>query len=135
MICGIRGRTHFIYFQTPRSILLCLLKQSLKVSNIPIHYSLFFWISSFSNTMYAIFWLGSSLGFRPIAGGCGGSGKEFSENLGGNVPREQFTIVILTYEREQVSLSDVFNIFTIVKHVIFLGINWVVGSSKWSSLS
>lgn len=46
---------------------------------------------------------GSALGFRPIGGGCGGSGKEFSENLGGNLPREQFTIVILTYEREQVS--------------------------------
>lgn len=51
----------------------------------------------------AIFHLtGSGLGFRPIGGGCGGSGKEFSENLGGNLPREQFTIVILTYEREQV---------------------------------
>lgn len=47
-------------------------------------------------------YLGSGLGFRPIAGGSGGSGKEFSENLGGNIPREQFTIVILTYEREQV---------------------------------
>ena len=49
---------------------------------------------------------GSSLGFRPIAGGCGGSGKEFSENLGGNLPREQFTIVILTYEREQVFIFN-----------------------------
>lgn len=49
--------------------------------------------------------LGSGLGFRPIAGGCGGSGKEFSENLGGNLPREQFTIVILTYEREQVFIG------------------------------
>jgi len=48
------------------------------------------------------FSVGSSLGFRPIAKGSGGSGKEFSENLGGNLPREQFTIVILTYEREQV---------------------------------
>jgi len=50
---------------------------------------------------------GSSLGFRPIAGGCGGSGKEFSENLGGNLPREQFTIVILTYEREQVLIESI----------------------------
>lgn len=50
----------------------------------------------------ANFITGSGLGFRPIGGGCGGSGKEFSENLGGNLPREQFTIVILTYEREQV---------------------------------
>lgn len=45
---------------------------------------------------------GSKLGFRPINGGSGGSGKEFSESLGGNSPREQFTIVMLTYEREQV---------------------------------
>ncbi|XP_057374862.2 exostosin-3-like [Daphnia carinata] len=51
--------------------------------------------------------LGSGLGFRPIAGGSGGSGKEFSENLGGNLPREQFTIVILTYEREQVLIESV----------------------------
>jgi len=35
--------------------------------------------------------LGSSYGFRPIGQGSGGSGKEFSEALGGNVPREQFT--------------------------------------------
>ena len=52
-----------------------------------------------------IVFIGSALGFRPIGGGCGGSGKEFSENLGGNFPREQFTIVILTYEREQVRQS------------------------------
>jgi len=35
--------------------------------------------------------LGSSYGFRPIGQGVGGTGKEFSEALGGNVPREQFT--------------------------------------------
>ena len=34
---------------------------------------------------------GSGLGFRPIGKGAGGAGKEFSEALGGNVPREQFT--------------------------------------------
>ena len=38
-----------------------------------------------------VFFLGSSYGFRPIGKGAGGSGKEFSEALGGNVPREQFT--------------------------------------------
>ncbi|XP_067928129.1 exostosin-like 3 isoform X2 [Watersipora subatra] len=42
---------------------------------------------------------GSPYGFRPINGGAGGSGKEFSQALGGNHPREQFTIVILTYDR------------------------------------
>ena len=47
---------------------------------------------------------GSPVGFRPIGSGAGGSGKEFSESLGGNSPREQFTIVMLTYEREQASL-------------------------------
>ncbi|CAH2068640.1 unnamed protein product, partial [Iphiclides podalirius] len=46
--------------------------------------------------------LGSAAGFRPIAAGAGGSGREFSEALGGDRPREQFTIVILTYERETV---------------------------------
>ncbi|CAH4030754.1 unnamed protein product [Pieris brassicae] len=46
--------------------------------------------------------LGSAAGFRPVGAGAGGSGKEFSEALGGDRPREQFTIVILTYEREAV---------------------------------
>lgn len=47
-------------------------------------------------------YMGSAAGFRPIGAGAGGSGKEFSEALGGDRPREQFTIVILTYERETV---------------------------------
>ncbi|XP_045508834.1 exostosin-3 [Colias croceus] len=46
--------------------------------------------------------MGSAAGFRPIGAGAGGSGKEFSEALGGDRAREQFTIVILTYEREAV---------------------------------
>lgn len=50
--------------------------------------------------------IGSSMGFRPIGKGSGGAGKEFSEALGGNYPREQFTIVILTYEREQVLMDS-----------------------------
>lgn len=50
---------------------------------------------------------GSGMGFRPIGKGAGGAGKEFSEALGGNYPREQFTIVILTYEREQVLMDAV----------------------------
>lgn len=50
--------------------------------------------------------VGSHMGFRPINKGSGGSGKEFSESLGGNFPREQFTIVILTYEREQVLMDS-----------------------------
>ncbi|KAF4528806.1 hypothetical protein B566_EDAN017309 [Ephemera danica] len=51
--------------------------------------------------------IGSGLGFRPIGHGAGGSGREFSEALGGNLPREQFTIVLLTYEREQVLLASI----------------------------
>ncbi|XP_073971807.1 exostosin like glycosyltransferase 3 [Rhodnius prolixus] len=50
--------------------------------------------------------LGSGMGFRPIGGGAGGAGKEFCDSLGGNVPREQFTIVMLTYEREQVLMNS-----------------------------
>ncbi|XP_072038914.1 LOW QUALITY PROTEIN: exostosin-like 3 [Amphiura filiformis] len=49
---------------------------------------------------------GSGLGFRPIGGGAGGAGKEFQESIGGNVPGEQFTIVMLTYERETVLLTS-----------------------------
>lgn len=54
---------------------------------------------------------GSGVGFRPIGKGAGGAGKEFCESLGGNSPREQFTIVMLTYEREQVNI--VFNSFQV----------------------
>lgn len=49
--------------------------------------------------------IGSGYGFRPIGKGEGGAGKEFSEALGGNVPREQFTLVMLTYERENVLIT------------------------------
>ncbi|RZB38838.1 exostosin-3, partial [Asbolus verrucosus] len=51
--------------------------------------------------------MGSGRGFRPIGQGQGGAGKEFSEALGGNSPREQFTVLLLTYEREQVLLDSV----------------------------
>lgn len=49
--------------------------------------------------------IGSEYGFRPIAGGEGAAGPEFAHSLGGNVIREQFTIVMLTYERESVLLD------------------------------
>ncbi|XP_044750897.1 exostosin-3 [Coccinella septempunctata] len=51
--------------------------------------------------------MGSGRGFRPIGQGQGGAGKEFSEALGGNQPREQFTVLLLTYEREQVLLDSI----------------------------
>ncbi|KAF6206035.1 hypothetical protein GE061_017260 [Apolygus lucorum] len=50
--------------------------------------------------------IGSGKGFRPVGGGAGGAGKEFCDSLGGNSPREQFTIVMLTYEREQVLMNS-----------------------------
>jgi hypothetical protein len=49
--------------------------------------------------------IGSEYGFRPIAGGEGAAGPEFSHSLGGNVIREQYTIVMLTYEREAVLID------------------------------
>ena len=39
-------------------------------------------------------------GFRPIAGGQGGSGYEFSQSIGGDYHNEQFTVVLLTHERK-----------------------------------
>ena len=50
--------------------------------------------------------IGSGLGFRPIGKGSGGTGREFQEALGGNVPGEQFTIIILTYEREALLMTS-----------------------------
>jgi len=57
------------------------------------------------------FFIGSEVGFRPIGKGAGGAGKEFSESLGGNYPREQFTIVMLTYEREQVLINSLARLY------------------------
>ena len=54
---------------------------------------------------------GSGLGFRPINGGEGGSGHEFSLALGGNSPQEQFTVVMLTYEREQVLINSLARLY------------------------
>jgi len=54
---------------------------------------------------------GSGLGFRPIQGGEGGAGAEFSQALGGNSPQEQFTVVMLTYEREQVLLNSLARLY------------------------
>ena len=55
--------------------------------------------------------MGSGLGFRPIQGGEGGAGAEFSQALGGNSPQEQFTVVMLTYEREQVLLNSLARLY------------------------
>jgi len=62
-----------------------------------------------------VLYLGSGKGFRPINNGAGGAGKEFCQSLGGNSPREQFTIVILTYERDQVLFCYLY--FFILWHV------------------
>lgn len=55
--------------------------------------------------------IGSEVGFRPVGKGAGGAGKEFSESLGGNYPREQFTIIMLTYEREQVLINSLARLY------------------------
>jgi len=55
--------------------------------------------------------LGSGSGFRPINGGEGGSGNEFSQALGGNSPQEHFTVVMLTYEREQVLIDSLSRLY------------------------
>ncbi|RUS69328.1 hypothetical protein EGW08_022909, partial [Elysia chlorotica] len=49
--------------------------------------------------------LGSNYGFRPVNRGAGGDGVTFSQALGGNFQREQFTIVMLTYKREVVLMQ------------------------------
>ena len=49
----------------------------------------------------------SSKGFELIGEGMGGAGAEFNKALGGNHPVEQFTIVILTYEREVVLIEAI----------------------------
>ena len=49
----------------------------------------------------------SSKGFQLIGEGMGGAGAEFNKALGGNHPVEQFTIVILTYERELVLIEAI----------------------------
>ena len=54
---------------------------------------------------------GSGSGFRPINRGEGGSGKEFSQALGGNLPQEHFTVVMLTYRREQVLIDSLSRLY------------------------
>ena len=49
----------------------------------------------------------SSTGFELIGEGMGGAGAQFNKALGGNNPAEQFTIVILTYERELVLIEAI----------------------------
>lgn len=44
-------------------------------------------------------------GYRPISDGLGGSGQEFSRALGGDRITEQFTIVLLTYERKSILMK------------------------------
>merc|ERR1719509_630755 len=55
--------------------------------------------------------LGPSLGFRPVSGGQGGAGAQFSQAIGGNSPQEQFTVVMLTYQREQVLLNSLARLY------------------------
>lgn len=54
---------------------------------------------------------GSFQGFRAVGEGAGGAGREFSQAIGGNVPSEQFTVVMLTYEREQVLIDSLVRLY------------------------
>lgn len=49
----------------------------------------------------------STTAFENIGGGRGGSGEAFSRAQGGNHAKEQFTVVILTYEREVVLMESI----------------------------
>lgn len=49
--------------------------------------------------------LNVSVDMQPIGKGAGGTGVEFQKALGGDYPFEQFTIVMLTYERENVLID------------------------------
>ncbi|XP_032512309.1 exostosin-3 [Danaus plexippus] len=79
--------------------------------------------------------MGSAAGFRPIGAGAGGSGKEFSEALGGDRPREQFTIVILTYEREAVLAAALARLrglpYLNKVVVVWNGVNPPLSSQSW----
>jgi len=91
-------------------------------STVLVHSS-YSWNNVFANNLLAPFtpwepllpteakFYGSGLGFRPICGGEGGSGREFSQALGGNSPQEQFTVVMLTYEREQVLMNSLARLY------------------------
>jgi len=47
----------------------------------------------------------SDSSFRPIGDGLGGSGFEFSRSLGGDFPNEQFTVILLTFERKSMLMK------------------------------
>ncbi|XP_001625539.2 exostosin-3 [Nematostella vectensis] len=49
----------------------------------------------------------STTDFEVINKGLGGTGEEFSKAQGGNYPKEQFTVVMLTYERELVLMEAI----------------------------
>lgn len=49
--------------------------------------------------------LSTDQAYRPIAEGLGGSGNEFSRALGGDFPNEQFSIVLLTYNRNDMLMK------------------------------
>jgi hypothetical protein len=48
----------------------------------------------------------SSLNFDPVCNGAGGDGTEYQKAMGGNYPREQFTILITTYKRDAVLIGS-----------------------------
>lgn len=73
-------------------------------NNFPylVHYTPSYLINHAVMPSESEFYEDTNSGFRPISPG---SGIEFSKALGGNRNREQFTVVMLTYNRDQILYS------------------------------
>ncbi|CAB3402422.1 unnamed protein product [Caenorhabditis bovis] len=98
------------------------------------HKSLEFNIRAHEPPAEAEFYPDSSFGFRPIEPG---SGVEFSRALGGNRVREQFTTVILTYERDDVlvgALQRLHNLPYLNKVIVIWNNIHRAPSDSWPSL-
>ena len=67
--------------------------------------------------------LNSSYNMQPLGNGAGGAGVEFQKALGGDYPFEQFTVVMLTYEREMV-LIEALGRFTGLKYLNKVIVVW-----------
>lgn len=106
---GMIGWIHLIYIHNYLLILFFPAMPNFLVKLLFQRLSLYENYAIFNPMFY--FFIGSEVGFRPVGKGAGGAGKEFSESLGGNYPREQFTIVMLTYEREQVLINSLARLY------------------------
>ena len=78
------------------------------------------------------------LNFDPVCNGEGGDGTEYQKALGGNYPIQQFTVVMLTYKREDVlyiSLSRLVNQPNLNKVVVVWNSLYLAPSDyKWPDI-